>query len=95
MKLLNGCPMRASACSSVIEFSISGCTPPSQASSNTGCMTKKVMNSAMEVSTMLGGVWLSPSADRSIEKTITKRVKLVMMTSSPGASDSTVIAAMS
>ena len=58
-------------------------------------MTKKVMKSAIDDSTMLGGVWFRPSADRSIEKTITKRVKLVMITKRPGAMESTVISATS
>ena len=79
----------------MIELLISGWIPPSQASSKTGCITKKVMNSAIDDSTMLGGVWFRPSADRSIENTITKRVKLVITTSSPGAIDSTVIPAIS
>ena len=69
--------------------------PPSQASSKTGCITKNVMNSAIEDSTMLGGVWFSPSAERSIENTMTKRVNEVITTSRPGAIDSTVITAIS
>ena len=58
-------------------------------------MTKKVMNSAIEDSTMFGGVWFRPRAVRRIEKTITKRVKLVITTSRPGAIERTVITAIS
>jgi hypothetical protein len=58
-------------------------------------MTKNVMKSAMLVSTMLGGVWFNPSAERRIESTMTKRVKLVIITSRPGATLNTVVSAIS
>jgi len=53
----------------------------------TGCLTKKIRNSASPISTMLGGVPWVASALRSSRSTMTMRVKAVTITSRLGASD--------
>ncbi len=53
-------------------------------------MTKRLRNNERPITTWLGGIDGSPSALRVSESTITMRVKLVSMTSSAGATASTV-----
>ena len=58
-------------------------------------MTKAVRNSASETITALGGAVAVPSAVRSSDSTTTMRVNDVIITRIDGASDSTVISAIS
>ena len=48
------------------------------------------MNSDRLISTRLAGVLCMPRPERRNDRAMTKRVKLVTMISSPGATDSTV-----
>ena len=72
-----------------------GNSPVVQAWSSTGCITKKVRNSASPISTVLGGVPCVLSALLSSDSTMTMRVNAVTITSRLGASDSTVMSAVS
>ena len=56
-------------------------------------MTKKVMNSARLIRTRLAGAPWTPRPERRNESAMMKRVKLVTMMRSPGATDSTVSSA--
>ena len=95
MKWRNGSAASRSPSISLTRPSLIGSRPAVQAWSSTGCMTKKVRNSASPISTVLGGAPWVPSALRSSDSTTTMRVKAVTITSRLGASDSTVISAVS
>ena len=58
-------------------------------------MTKAVRNSASEMTTEFGGEVAVPSAVRNSDSTTTMRVNDVIMIRIDGASDSTVISAIS
>ena len=60
-----------------------------------GAMTKAVRNSDSEITTELGGAFCRPMAVRNSDSTTTMRTNDVVITRMDGASDSTVIAAIS
>src|SRR3954453_4944388 len=72
-----------------------GCTATSLMSEKTGPITNRVRNSAMPVSTWLGGDDGSPSAFRVRPSTTTILGKEGASSSTDGATESTVIARMS
>src|SRR5918997_1826791 len=72
-----------------------GWTAVSFISENTGPMTNSVRNSAMPVSTVLGGDICMPSAFRVSDSTTMILVNEVASSSTAGATDSTVIARIS
>ena len=90
MKSRNGWLIATSALSCASVLSINGCSPSRQARSKVGDITNSVMNSASEVSTMLGGELCSPNPERKKESAMMKRVKLVTMMRRPGATESAV-----
>src|SRR3954453_7135414 len=69
-----------------------GCTATSLMSEKTGPITKIVRNSAMPVSTWLGGDDARPRALRASDSTTSILVNEVTSSSADGAIDSTVIA---
>ena len=95
MNFRNGSAARRSPSRSPTRPSLIGSRPLVQAWSSTGCMTKKVRNSASPISTVLGGVPWAPMALRSRDSTMTMRVKAVTITSRLGARDRTVKRAVS
>jgi hypothetical protein len=94
MNLRNGSAVSRSPSTSPTCPWVSGTMPVVHASFSTGCMTKKVRNSASPISTMFGGVPWVDSALRSSDSTMTIRVNAVTMTRRLGASDSTVTSAV-
>ena len=62
---------------------------------NVGAMTKAVRNSASEMITEFGGAFCRPMAVRTSDSTMTMRTKDVVITRMDGASERTVIAAIS
>src|SRR3712207_8447039 len=72
-----------------------GWTADSLMSDSTGPMTNSVRNSAMPVSTVLGGDICMPSAFRVSESTTMILVNDVASSSTAGATESTVIARIS
>src|ERR671917_140389 len=72
-----------------------GWTAVSLISENTGPMTNSVRNSAMPVSTVLGGDICMPRAFRVSDSTTMILVNEVASSSTDGATDSTVIARIS
>src|SRR5437868_5541556 len=61
---------------------------------STGLMTNRLMNRDSPTTTWLGGIDCRPRAFRVSDSTMTMRVKLVIIMSSAGATDSSVKATM-
>ena len=95
MNRRKGCAAASSPANSEIRPSVIGTMPCVQEASNTGCMTKKVRNSASPIRIGLGGMPGAPMALRSSDSTITMRAKAVAITSREGASESSPIKAVS
>ncbi len=95
MKRRKGSAAAESPSSSPIRPSIRGARPARRLSSSTGCMTKRVRNSARPTTTGLGGTPWAPIAVRSSGSTMTMRAKAVAITSSDGASARSPMSAVS
>src|SRR3954453_22019015 len=67
-----------------------GCRPWAFMSLRTGAMTNSERNSDSPTITWLGGMALTPRAFRVSDSTMTMRVKLVIIISSAGATESSV-----
>ena len=94
MNRRKGWAAASSPANSEIRPSVIGTMPCVQEASKTGCMTKKVRNSASPISTGLGGMPGAPMALRSNDSTITMRAKAVAITSREGARESRPISAV-
>ena len=94
MNRRKGCAAASSPANSEIRPSVIGTMPCVQDASKTGCMTKKVRNSASPISTGLGGMPGAPMALRSNDSTMIMRAKAVAITSREGARESRPISAV-